>query len=171
LKRAALLLLLTACAPERAEPSFGFSVLLSRATADLLTSFQVSVLANGSQYDCNRVQLACVKSQVPSGGLVPVIDPTRGEARAAIFPMALSPGDAGVPAAQQVVLQGITAGTDYAVVIEGISRTSPPRLVGSSCNYLRELRRGENPPLVSAVIPAPPAQGFISDCDPRLETP
>jgi hypothetical protein len=54
----------------------------------------------------------------------------------------------------------------FTVAIEALSRDSPPKLAGSSCNYIKEITAGANPSLLAATIRSP---AVPVACEPRVE--
>lgn len=161
---AAALLLACACGPqEPSGPALRFELVVAAGLGDTTQGFQVSVLTQGRMLDCAKVQLGCLVDQVQSARFLPLQDAQGVTRKAIVFPLSLM---AGMPSAQGVELKGIAPGSDYAVVIEALSKDSPPRLAGSSCNYVKEITAGTNPSLLAATI-RPPAQSVA--CDPRVE--
>ena len=139
-----------------------FDLVMSRALVDKVSGFQVSIVARGAQLDCAQVQGDCLVKQVTSDRYVTQTDSAGKEKKAVFFALELK---AGTPSTQDVKLTGITPGKDYAVVIEALSNDATPTLVGSSCNYVREVVVGQNPQLIAATI-VPPATPVA--CDPRI---
>jgi hypothetical protein len=158
----ALVVFAAGCGPaEEPAGQLGFDLFISRATADLVASFQVSLLAKGTSFDCVAVQKNCLVAQVNASALVPVTDAQGNSHTALVFPVLLK---AGSPRTQDVVVNGIPVGKDFAVVIEALSKGGAPTLVGSSCNYVKEIAAGSNPTLIAATITSTPVA-----CDPRFE--
>lgn len=157
------LLLLAGCGPS-SEVRFAFELTLSRATADLVSGFQVAVVSNGRSLDCVEVQTNCLAAQAPAWPTSQLLELSgaSGSGKAVFFPLSLDPGST---SAQQIVLEGIPPGKDLAVVIEALSKDSPRRLVGSSCNYVQEIVSGRNERLIAAtIVPLSP----LPSCDPSL---
>jgi hypothetical protein len=57
----------------------------------------------------------------------------------------------------------IPVGRDYVVIIEALSRSTPARFLGSSCNYLESVNATRNEPLI-----ATPITLTASECDPTF---
>lgn len=154
-------LLVCGCGP--AEPTLGFDVSISALTQDI-GSLQISILTRGSKIDCDAVTQNCLVTQFPADRFVRVKDAAGTEHQALTFPLNLKPS--GANSAQDVSVQGIPVGKDYAVVIEALSKKSPPELAGSSCTFISEINPGLNPTAVANVI-KPPTVPLA--CDPRIE--
>ncbi|MFZ5470473.1 MAG: hypothetical protein ACOZIN_13640 [Myxococcota bacterium] len=137
-----------------------FELFVSRATADLVGSFQVAIVSEGRSLSCVEVQTRCLNQQLPPSRLLSVTDEAGQARRALVFPVALQTGTVST---QDVVVRGIAPGKDFAVVIEALSKNDPPLLVGSSCNYQPEIVAGTNAKLIATITAlSPPAH-----CDPR----
>lgn len=144
---ALLCLSLAGCAPE--EPvgagSFPLEVHVSAAVAGQLGAFQVAVLKDGSKRNCAELQSTCLAGQVPADALLVLSDDQGHEGRALRFPVNLEgPG--------QELAVDVPVGRDYALVIEALSADTPPRFLGSSCNYLKEVNAGRNVPVIAAPL-------------------
>lgn len=140
-------------------PRLSFDLFVSRAIADQVSGFQVAMLASGQSFNCIELQKSCLAGQVQSSSLVQLTDASGKQRSALLFPIALKPGT------QDVVARGIPVGSDYAVVVEALSKDDPPKLVGSACNYVRKIESGTNPTVfasIAAITPAP------LSCDPRF---
>ncbi len=134
---------------------------ISRAHAELISAFQVAVVSNGRSLDCAAAQANCLVEQVqPPLQLLPVSDGSGQPKKAAVFPASLSSDQ------QDVSVRGIPVGKNYAVVVEALSKDSPPKLFGSSCSYVQEIREGTNATVVARIAPYP--SGPLA-CDPRIE--
>lgn len=159
---AAALVVLAACGPATDGAPIAFDLVVSRAIGDI-GAFQIAVVTNGSSLNCTDVQRTCLSSlALPADRFVLTQDAQGVVRRAVTFPVNLK---AGVPNTQEVKLSGVTPGKDYAVIIEAITGDAPPRLAGSSCNYLPDLGAGQNATLIAATI-VPPATPVA--CDPSL---
>jgi hypothetical protein len=160
---ALLCALLCACGPQAAQgPGLDFTLLVSAGLNDQLSAFQVSLVTQGASLDCVAVENSCLVSQVDRARFVPLSD-ARGVAHPALVDsLALV---AGTPSTQDLTLTGLPVGKDYALVIEALSKDSPPRLAGSSCNYVRELTSGTNATVLAKILPHSPPLS----CDPRVE--
>ena len=160
----ALLLLLLGCGPAPlSTPDLRFEFTLSAALTDTISGLQVSLISHGTGLDCTAVQQNCLIKQVASDRFIHVQKGDGVDHAALVFPLSLT---SGAPSFQNVVVQGIPLGKDYAVVIEAISKETPPRLAGSSCNYFAEITAGTNTTLIAATI-SPPMVPIA--CDPRVE--
>ncbi len=156
--------LLNGCGPDRvAEPSFPIELTVDRAFVDQLGSFQLTLLTRGTSLDCSAVQRDCLVRQVPASQVVTLTDEQGRHHPALVFPADRS---AGVPRSQDVALEGIPAGSNFALVVEALSNLSPPQLLASSCNYVKEIKPGVNPIFTAAPLVAGPAP---VPCDPRFE--
>jgi hypothetical protein len=160
--RTPLLLLLgatlAACGAEAPSSGarLGLDVMLDRAVADELDSFQVAVLPDGRSRSCTELQQSCLKERVRAEELLMLRGPNGKESRAPRFSVGLQGG------VQELSVE-VPVGTDYVVVIEAISRHTPPQLLGSSCNYLAQVNATRNEPLLAAPITLTPMP-----CDPTF---
>lgn len=146
---------------ERSGGGLDFGLTLSRAVADQAEGFQVALLANGSaDDDCGKLQNTCLStSGIPDSSFVRLTDASGAQKNVLFFANSLA--DGGTVATQQVTLQGIPPGKDFAVVVEAIGQG---QLLGSSCNYLPEIRSGSNSPVLAVVQPPNPTPS----CDPKI---
>ena len=154
--------LATACGAESSSGTspVGWELLVDKAIADQLASFQVVVLPNGKLRDCTELQKTCLKSQVKTSEALVLRDDVKGtEGRALRFPATIN----GTSVTSQDVGIEVPVGRDYALVIEAISKDSPPRFLGSSCNYLPEVSASLNAPVLAAPMTLAPV-----DCDPTI---
>lgn len=138
---------------------FGLDLVVDKAVADQLGSFQVVVLPRGKTYDCAEVQKTCLRQQVQPNDPLVLSDGKGFEGRALRFPVNLS----GVSATSQDVSIEVPVGRDYALVIEAVSNDAPPRFLGSSCNYLPEVSASQNNPVIAA-----PMTLTSVDCNPTF---
>ena len=161
------LVLFAGCGPQNGSAPLQFDFVLSALLADTISELQVSIVTNGRSLgsgDCVKVQSTCLVSQIPADRFVRVQDASGAEKRALRFPLSLKAG--AVNSTQDVTVQGIPLGKDYGLVIEALSKSSPPTLAGSSCNYLQEIVPGTNPTKLAITIrPITPPVA----CDPRVE--
>jgi hypothetical protein len=148
-------------APPSDGPRFGVELLVDKAVADQLSSFQLVVLTNGKQRDCTEIQKTCLARQVKRDEAVVLNDGKGAEGRALRFPVNLS----GTGTTSQDVSIEVPVGRDYALIIEAISGDSPPQLLGSSCNYLPEVNASRNDP----VLAAPMTLNAVA-CDPTFDS-
>lgn len=131
--------------PPSSGARLGLDVLIDRAVADELGAFQVVVLPEGQSRRCAELQRTCLNQQVEADEPLLLQGPDGEKARALRFEAGLSGG------AQELAVD-IPVGRDYVVVIEALSRSSPPRFLGSSCNYLESVSASRNAPLIAAPI-------------------
>ncbi|HEX5749802.1 MAG TPA: hypothetical protein VFZ09_26465 [Archangium sp.] len=143
-------------APPESGNGFPLELTLSRAVADELGAFQVVVLPEGKSRRCGDLQRTCLNQQVKQDEALVLQGPDGNKARALRFP-------AGLQSGAQELLVDIPVGRDYVVVIEALSRSNPPRFLGSSCNYLESVSAARNEPLIAAAI-TPAAV----ECDPSF---
>ncbi|ATB38038.1 lipoprotein [Cystobacter fuscus] len=143
--------------PEPSGPGLGLELRLSQAVASEVGAFQVVVLREGRERRCADLQSTCVQQQVKADELVVIQGPDGKKGRALRFPAALSGGGT------QDMSADIPVGRDYVVIIEALSRTSPPRFLGSSCNYLGSVSATRNEPLIAAPITL-----TAVECDPTI---
>ena len=167
MKRLALLgwLGLTACGPN--EPQLQFDFVISALLKDQISELQVSLVTKGQSLgggDCVKVQATCLVDQVTADRFIEVQDAMGNKHRALRFGLDLKPS--GANSSQDVTVQGIPLGKDYGLVIEALSKDSPAKLAGSSCNYLQEINAGTNARRIAiAIRPLTPPV----NCDPRVE--
>jgi hypothetical protein len=160
--RPSLLLLLgaTLAAGCGAGPSSGNSLSLelslSQTVADELGAFQVVVLPGGQSRRCGDLQRTCLNQQVKPEEALVLQGPDGTKARALRF-------EAGLQGGAQELTVDIPVGRDYVVVIEALSRSNPPRFLGSSCNYLESVSATRNEPLIAAAITL-----TAVECDPTF---
>jgi hypothetical protein len=138
---------------------FGIDLLVDKAVASQLSSFQIAVLPNGQQRNCTEIQKLCLRSQVKIDELLMLHDGKGAEGRALHFPVNLS----GTGVTTQDVSVEVPVGRNYALVIEGLSVDNPPKFLGSSCNYLPEVNASRNDPLLAA-----PMTLAAVACDPTI---
>lgn len=138
-------LLLGCGAPSSSGRSLGLELLLDRAVADELGSFQVVVLPQGQSRRCADLQSTCLNQQVKPTDALLLQGADGKQSHALRFTADLSGG------AQQLQVD-VPVGRDYVVVIEAISKSSPSRFLGSSCNYLDAVSATHNDPLIAAPI-------------------
>ncbi len=158
---AALVLVACGPGPEAAGPGVDLTLVASAGLLDVISAFQVSLVANGSALDCVTVQKSCVKDQVDASRFVTVKDGSGKSGRAVVVPIALT---AGTPNTQDASLRDVPPGKNFALVVEALSKDSPPRLSGSACNYVKEIVPGNNATVFSKIELLSPAAA----CDPRL---
>ncbi len=155
MRRALLFFLLCSCGP--GEP-LTFEIKLDALLKDI-KELQISIVKNGRSLgggDCVKVQTDCLVKQTTIDQFVRVQAPNGAEVPAVRFLLAN---------AKDVSINGIPVGKDYALVIEALSKDDPPKLAGSSCDYLAEIGPGLNPrKLAIPITQLTP----LKDCDPRV---
>lgn len=153
---------LCGCGPELAPgPGFDIELVVSRGLLDQLSAFQVSLVTKGSTLDCVTAQKSCIKDQVEASRFVLLKDAAGAEKKALVAPINLKTG---TPNTQDLTLHDLALGKDFALVVEALSKETPPRLAGASCTYVKELTAGTNATAVAKIeMLATPAT-----CDPRL---
>ena len=67
-----------------------------------------------------------------------------------------------------MLLRGIPVGGDYQLVIEALSRSNPPKLLGSTCHRVAEVRQGENPRVTPNPIKLVTSEGGVDEANPGL---
>ncbi|HLM48855.1 MAG TPA: hypothetical protein VK458_33655 [Myxococcaceae bacterium] len=134
----------------------GLELSISRAVADELGAFQVVVLPNGQSRRCGDLQRTCLNQQVRPEEALVLEGPDGKKARGVRFTAGLDRG------AQELAVD-IPVGRDYVVIIEALSRSSPPRFLGSSCNYLESVSSTRNAALIAA-----PLTLVGGECDPTF---
>lgn len=135
----------------------GVELLMSRAVADQIASFQLVVLPNSKQRDCTDLQKTCLRQQVKQNEAL-VLKSNDTEGRALRFPMNLS------SSSTQDVSIAVPVGRDYVLIIEAISGDTPPRFLGSSCTYLPEVNASGNAPVLANTLTLNSV-----DCDPTFD--
>jgi hypothetical protein len=159
---ALLVLTLAAGCGEESSPGearFGVDLLVDRAVAADLSSFQLAVLPDGQRRNCTEIQKLCLSQQVKVSELLILRNSQGSQGRVLRFPVNLT----GTGVTSQDVTLEVPVGRDYALVIEGLSQDNPPRLLGSSCNYLPEVNASRNDPILAA-----PMTLISVDCDPTI---
>ncbi|WP_224249470.1 hypothetical protein [Hyalangium gracile] len=146
-------------APSSDTSPLGLDLLVEKAVTDQLSAFQIVVLPDGKQRDCTELQKTCLNQKVRLDELLPLHDARGRESRALRFLENLS----GTGVTSQDVSFEAPVGRDYVLVIEAISNESPPRFLGSSCNYLPEVNASRNDPVIAA-----PMTLTTVDCDPTF---
>ncbi|QRO01058.1 hypothetical protein JRI60_19485 [Archangium violaceum] len=142
--------------PPSSGARLGLDVLIDRAVADELGAFQVVVLPEGRSRRCGDLQRSCLNQQVEQEEALVLQGPDGKKARALRF-------DVGLQGGAQELTVDIPVGRDYVVVIEALSRSNPPRFLGSSCNYLESVSATRNEPLIAAAISL-----TNGECDPTF---
>jgi hypothetical protein len=153
--------LLGACGPaEVGKPQFDVTLAATAGLIDLISGFQVALVKSGSSLDCAAVKKTCLNAQVDASRLVP-LKSGQVTKNALFFDLKLV---AGTPSTQDLSLQDLPLGRDYALVIEALSKEPTPRLAGSSCSYVKELTAGTNTAVLARVDQLTP----YASCDPRI---
>jgi hypothetical protein len=157
----ALAVTLLGCGPElEPGPRVPLELYVSAGLLDQISAFQLSLVTNSTSLDCFEVQKSCIKDQVDASRFVKMKDAMGREVQSVTFPISLTTG---MPNTQDVSLTGVPTGTNYALVVEALSRDATPRLSGSSCNYIKTLGAGTNPAVFAKIELLNPAAA----CDPR----
>jgi hypothetical protein len=155
----ALGLAFAACGPGDArEPGFDLTLATSAGLLDFISGFQVAVVTKGSSLTCAEVQLSCLKDQVEAVRFVR-LKVGAASVPARFFPLATD------GSTQDLTLAGLPVGTDYALVIEAISREPTPRLAGSGCTQVPKLVSGVNALVTVHVAQLDP----FAPCDPTIK--
>ncbi|HEX8821430.1 MAG TPA: hypothetical protein VF794_16000 [Archangium sp.] len=144
-------------APSTSGVPLALDVMIDRAVLDELGAFQVVVLPDGQSRRCGELQRTCLNQHVKPDEALVLEDSNGKEARALRFPAGLDRDGA------QELAVDIPVGRDYVVIIEALSRTNPPRFLGSSCNYLETVSSTRNDPLIAA-----PISLVAVECDPTF---
>ena len=152
--RRVLLLVLVSCGPQQ---QISFAVQLS-ALLEPTASLQISVLSDRRTVDCQQVTKGCVKTQFDPARFVELTDASGAAHKAITF--ALKDGGT-----QDLEIH-MAPGKDFAFVIEALSKSTPPRLAGSSCTYVPEITSGTNNISANTLVGAP--DGGAIGCDPRF---
>jgi hypothetical protein len=151
------LTLATGCGEAPSDSAFfGLDLLVDRAFSDQLSAFQIVVLPKGKSRDCTEIQKTCLRQQVKPDEPLVLHDAKGSESRALRFLANLS------GTSQDVSIE-VPVGRDYALVIEALSKDTPPQFLGSSCNYLPEVNPDRNDPVLAAPMAFTPV-----DCDPTF---
>lgn len=156
------LTLTAGCGPTESESSgarFPLGLVIDGAVASQLGAFQVVVLPNGQSRDCTKIQTTCLNQQVKLEDAVMLRDATGHEARA----LRIAANIQGTTVRTQDFTMEVPVGRDYALVVEALSADTPPRFLGSSCNYLQVVSAGQNP----AVLTAPMTLTSV-ECNPSF---
>jgi len=158
-----VLALAAGCGPVEPASSgarFGLELSVEQAVAGQLGAFQVVVLPDGQSRDCTQLQRTCLRTQVSAEELLTLRDASGRELRALLLPANVQ----GTTIRTQELTVEVPVGRDYALVIEALSTDNPPRFLGSSCNYLREVNAGRNEPVLAA-----PLTLTDGDCNPSFD--
>jgi hypothetical protein len=151
-----LALVLVGCGPESQAPAFPIELYVTAGLLNDIQSFQLSLVTRGSTLDCVQVQKSCIKDQVDATRFVKLKDTAGKDAQAAVFPISLMTGS---PNTQDVSLHDLPLGKDFALIVEAVSKEPTPRLVGSSCNYVKELTAGTNAAVAARIETLSPFAG------------
>jgi hypothetical protein len=147
LRKPALLLLgalATGCeAPPEARMALDLSI--EQAVAEDVGTFQVVVLPEGDKRQCTEVQRTCLNQQFDLDDLLMLRSASGQEGRALRF-------SAGLQGGAQNIAVDVPVGSNYLLVIEALSRSTPPQFLGSSCNYVRTVNATQNETLLAAPI-------------------
>lgn len=146
--------------PASSGARFGLELSLEQPVASRLGAFQVVVLPNGQSRDCTQIQRTCLGTQVTAEEPLVLRDSSGNEVRALRVPANVQ----GTTIRTQDLMVEVPVGRDYALVIEALSSDLPPRFLGSSCNYLKEVNAGQNESVLAAPIAL--AEG---NCNPSFD--
>lgn len=146
--------------PDSSGARFGLELTVEQAVVGQLGAFQVVVLPEGQSRDCTAIQRTCLRTQVKADEPLVLRDSSGRELRALRVPANVQ----GTTIRTQGLMVEVPVGRDYALVIEALSSDVPPRFLGSSCNYLREVNAGQNEPVLAAPITL-----VDGDCDPSFD--
>jgi hypothetical protein len=148
LRKPALLLLAALSAAGCGAPSetrLALDMSIEQAVADDVGFFQVVVLPEGRTRQCTEVQRTCINQQVDLDELLVLRSASGQEGRALRFSADLQGGTQGIAV-------DVPVGRNYLLVIEALSRGSPPQFLGSSCNYVDTVNANLNEPLLAAPL-------------------
>lgn len=155
------LLAFTSCGPELENgPHMPLELYISAGLRDDLQSFQLTLVTRGSELDCTEIQKSCVNSQLDSSRFV--THEENGSTKSS-WTFTLESLQSGSPSEQDVSLKGLKPGSDFALVVEAISKESTPQLAGSSCNFVPKLQAGNNAAVTARIEKLTP----YAPCDPR----
>lgn len=156
--------------PEGGGGRFGFDLFIEGALPPI-SQFQITLLTDGASpsRDCASLLGApaapanhCLNSRgFKPSDLVPLLDSAKRQHPALLVSAQPSSMDGGT---QDVQLTA-AVGTRYTLVIEALSTSNPPQLLGTSCTYLPNgIRDGDNGTKL-----ADPMRSNPDPCDPRWE--
>ena len=151
------------------EAALGFDLYVSRAVLDHVGAFQFALLPDADRYECARITASCLNdSGVTADELLPLEDAAGNRHPTLVFRAdLLGPGDGGTKT-QDVLLRGVPVGGDYQLVIEALSSSTPPRLLGSTCHRVVEVRAGENARITPNPIKLVTPDGGVDEANPGL---
>lgn len=153
--------------------NIGFDVYVSRVALTSVGSFQIALIENGSQYSCGELTKTCLSTNVTADKLVRVEDADGKSHPALVVSSTLT----GSGESQLTTLRKVPTGADYTMVVEALSKDSPPKFLGSTCQGRITVRSGNNEPVVLNPINLidepdgglPDGGSAIPNCDPRYE--
>ncbi len=155
----ALAAILAACACG-GEPDVGVGVTIQGLNPSQIGAVQISVLKNGSSFDCTALSQSCLDTEVSTTSLVKLTLSDNKQHLAALLP---ADGAQVAGSGQPFTLQ-IPVGSNYLVVAEVLS-TSQTQLLASGCDLRSEVVAGTNPPESITAR----ALATVPSCDPRWE--
>lgn len=158
----ALLALANACGPPVSEGTgFDFRVTASAAASDLLSGFQVAVLADSSAVDCGSVQNKCLKNVAGfnASELVSISGADLKKHPALLFPRNL-----GASGEQAITVNGIPTGNHYAIFVEAVS--TDHRFQGGFCGYQAQVKPEKN---AASFVATLTLKDIPDDCEPLLD--
>lgn len=160
---------LLVCAPEtNGGPGLPLELYVSQAFTPRLASYQASIVSSASDLDRDVVEKSCIVEQVPPTRFVLQENATGALKKAVIFPAA-SGGQ------QDLHLKGVSAGKNYLIVIEALSKDDPPQLLASGTALVQDFRAEANATQTISLRGYTLPDGGVSDggvskpCDPRIE--
>ena len=170
-------LLLFACGTPPAQNggggSVGFELYISRVALDRVGAFQLSIVRDGAKYSGAELTKTCLnEGGIGPSDLVPIEDADGKSHPALIVPVALNGSGA-----QDTVMRNVATGTGYLLVVEAISKESPPRFLGATFKDRLSVNSGNNETvLLNPINLVDEADGGTPDaglglptCDPRFE--
>lgn len=162
-------------APREGSGNVGFDLYISRAAVDDIGAFQLALVKDGTAHSCTELQRQCLRENVDRSGLVPIED---AEGRSLVALMVSAELSSGTPRTQDVTLRNVPTGKGYLLVIEALSKGTPPRFLGASCTPRIDVNSGNNERVTAQpiVFVQSPADGGTADagiagtdCDPRYD--
>lgn len=154
----------------------GFNVYISRAALGSVGSFQIALIERGSRFSCGELTRTCLTAAqgLTRADLVPIEDKQGQSHPTLLIPATFD--QSGGTAAQDALLRNVPTGTDYTLVVEALSKDSPPKFLGATCQGRITVRSGNNDPVTPNPIDLlETPDGGLADggsglptCDPRF---